>query len=99
MTTCNVPMRNVIGTSAALALPISVAGALGYALTGLNKTHLPALSIGYVYVPALIGIVVGTFLTVPSGAKLAHRLPVLTLKRLFAVMLLVLGTRMLLRLL
>ena len=48
--------------------------------------------------PALIGIVVGTFLTVPAGAKLAHRLPVLTLKRMFAVMLLALGTRMLLRL-
>jgi uncharacterized membrane protein YfcA len=95
MTMCNVPMRHAIGTSAALGLPIAISGAIGYIATGWGKDHLPPMSLGYVYLPALIGIVVGTFVTVPLGAKLAHSMPVRALKRIFAVILFVLATRML----
>jgi uncharacterized protein len=95
MSLCNVPMRQAIGTSAALGLPIAVAGAVGFIATGLGKNHLPALSIGYVYLPALVGIVIGTFITVPWGAKLAHAMPVTRLTRIFAVILFILATRML----
>lgn len=95
MTMCNVPMRHAIGTSAALGLPIALAGAAGYILTGLNAEHLPPLSVGYVYIPALVGIVVGTFVTVPYGARVAHSLPVPVLKRVFAVILFLVATKML----
>ena len=95
MSLCNVPMRQAIGTSAALGLPIAVAGTVGFIVTGLGKDHLPALSLGYVYLPALIGIVIGTFVTVPWGAKMAHSMPVTTLKKIFAVILFILATRML----
>lgn len=95
MSMCNVPMRNAIGTSAALGLPIAVAGTVGYVVTGLGKDHLPPFSIGYVYLPALIGIVVGTLVTVPWGAKMAHTMPVSRLKKIFAVILFILATRML----
>lgn len=95
MTLCNVPMRNAIGTSAALGLPIAIAGAAGYVVAGLDKGHLPALSLGYVYLPALAGIVLGTFLTVPGGARAAQRLPVRVLRKIFAVILLVLAGKML----
>jgi uncharacterized membrane protein YfcA len=94
MTLCNVPMRQAIGTSAALGLPIALAGTVGYIITGLGKDHLPALSLGYVYLPALVGIVIGTFVTVPWGARMAHSMPVATLNRIFAVILFVLATRM-----
>ena len=87
-------MRNAIGTSAALGLPIAVAGTVGYIATGLDSEHLPGLSIGYVYMPALVGIVLGTFVTVPFGARAAHRLPVPVLKRVFAVILFLLATKM-----
>jgi uncharacterized membrane protein YfcA len=95
MTLCNVPMRNAIGTSAALGLPIAIAGAAGFIATGWNKDHLPAWSFGYVYLPALVGIVVGTLVTVPWGAKMAHSMPVPRLKKIFAVILFILATRML----
>jgi len=95
MSLCNVPMRQVIGTSAALGLPIAIAGAVGYVATGLGKDHLPALSLGYVYLPALVGIVIGTFVTVPWGAKMAHSMPVTRLQKIFAVILFILATRML----
>lgn len=94
MMMCNVPMRNAVGTSAALGLPIALAGAAGYIYTGLGQTALPPLSLGYVYLPALIGIVAGTFVTVPVGAKLAHSMPVSRLKKLFAIILFVLAAKM-----
>ncbi len=95
MSLCNVQMRQAIGTSAALGLPISLAGTIGYVVTGLNKDHLPELSIGYVYLPALVGIVIGTLVTVPWGARMTQSLPVATLKRIFAVILFILASRML----
>lgn len=95
MNHCNVPMRQAIGTSAALGLPIAIAGTVGFIATGLGKDHLPALSVGYVYLPALAGIVIGTFITVPWGAKMTHRMPVTTLAKIFAVILFILATRML----
>jgi len=95
MSLCNVPMRNAIGTSAALGLPIAIAGAAGFIVTGLDKDHLPPYSVGYVYIPALVGIVLGTLVTVPWGAKIAHTMPVPRLKKIFAVILFILATRML----
>jgi uncharacterized protein len=95
MTVCNVPMRHAIGTSAALGLPIALAGAVGYVITGLDAPNLPAFSVGYVYLPALAGIVLGTFVTVPYGARAAHAVPVHVLKRVFAVILFLLATKML----
>lgn len=95
MSMCNVPMRNAIGTSAALGLPIAIAGTAGFIATGLGKDHLPQFSVGYVYLPALIGIVIGTLVTVPWGARMAHTMPVSRLKKIFAVILFILATRML----
>jgi uncharacterized membrane protein YfcA len=91
---CNIPMRNCIGTSAAAGLPISIAGAAGYILMGLGKAHLPPYSIGYVYIPALSGLVLGTFVTVPFGARIAHSIPVARLRQIFAIVLLVLAVKM-----
>ena len=95
MVLCNVPMRNAVGTSAALGLPIALAGTLGYVFTGLGEPGLPPMSLGYVYLPALIGIVIGTFVTVPLGAWLAHSMPVKQLKQVFALILFALAARML----
>ncbi len=95
MVMCNVPMRNAVGTSAALGLPIALAGAAGYIYTGMGEHHLPPLSLGYVYLPALIGIVAGTFVTVPLGARLAHDMPVSRLKKIFAIILFALVAKML----
>ena len=95
MSLCNVPMRQAIGTSAALGLPIAIAGSIGFIITGLGKDHLPPLSVGYVYLPALTGIVIGTFFTVPWGARMAHSMPVTRLKKIFAIILFLLATKML----
>ncbi len=99
MTWCNVPMHKAIGTSAAIGFPIAVAGTIGYIINGFSVADLPDYSFGYVYLPGLFGIACASMFTAPFGVKLAHSLPVPKLKRIFAVLLLVMGTRMLIGLL
>ncbi|NLY93858.1 MAG: sulfite exporter TauE/SafE family protein [Myxococcales bacterium] len=95
MTYCNVKVQHAIGTSAAIGFPIALAGTLGYLLNGLGHEGMPPLSIGFIYVPALVLIAVTSSFTAPLGARLAHKLPVATLKRVFALVLLMLCAKML----
>lgn len=95
MTWCNVKMHEAIGTSAAIGFPIALAGSIGYLVGGWHATGLPSWSIGYVYLPALAACVAMSMLTAPWGAKAAHRLPVATLKKIFAGVILLLLAKML----
>jgi uncharacterized membrane protein YfcA len=96
LTWCNTAMRQAVATSAACGLPIALAGSVGYIVAGLNSADLPAWSLGYVYGPALLGVAAASMLSAPLGAKLAHTLPTGTLKKVFAVFLTLVGTKMLL---
>lgn len=93
---CNVAIHHAIGTSAAIGLPIAVAGTVGYIFNGWGAAELPEYSIGFVYLPALFGIAAVSVITAPLGAKLAHSLPVGKLKKIFALLLIAIGTKMLL---
>jgi len=95
---CNLAVHQAIGTSAAIGFPIAIAGAAGYIYNGFIVSGLPEHSLGYVYLPALFGIVAASMLTAPLGVRLAHSLPVSKLKRGFAVLLLIMGIRMLFKL-
>jgi len=95
LTWCNVKIHEAIGTSSAVGFPIALAGTLGYVITGLMDPDLPKWSLGYVYVPAFMGIAMTSFLIAPIGAKLAHKLPVAMLKKIFMIFLLALAIKML----
>ena len=92
---CNVRVQNAIGTSAAVGLPIAVGGTLGYIYNGWPVEGLPPYSLGFVYLPALAILVTTSMLTAPVGARMAHRLPVATLKKTFAGILVLLAGKML----
>lgn len=92
---CNIKTHDAIGTSSAIGFPIAVSGAAGYIITGLAQESLPPLSLGFVYLPALLWLAVASVFTAPFGAKLAHRLPVERLKKIFAVFLYIIATKML----
>jgi uncharacterized membrane protein YfcA len=96
---CNIPFRHAIGTSAAIGFPIALAGAVGYVVNGLSVQGLPTPHFGFIYLPALVGVAAASFMTAPLGAKLAHTLPVAKVKKIFAVLLIVTGTKMLIGLL
>lgn len=97
MTWCNVRLQNAIGTSSALGVPVAFFGAIGYIVAGFHEGGVPPYSLGYVYVPAVAGIVVASVLTAPFGARVAHRLPIRKLRIIFATMLIVLSSYMLYR--
>ena len=96
MTWCNMDARKAVATAAAIGFPIAVTGTLGFLINGWGNPELPAASIGYINLPAFAGIVGASILFAPLGARIAHRIPQLTLKRFFAVFLAVMGIRMLL---
>jgi hypothetical protein len=50
---------------------------------------------GFIYLPALLGISAASVLTAPLGARLAHSLPVGRLKKIFALLLAAIATKML----
>ena len=87
-------MRLAVGTSAALGLPIALAGTLGFVLSGLHAPAQPGLNSGYVYWPAVAAIVLASVPMAPLGARLAHHLPRATLQRVFAVLLVIIGAKM-----
>jgi len=92
---CGVPMRTTIGTAAAIGIPIAVVGTVGYVVSGWGVVGMPPYSVGFILLPALVALVCGSVLTAPFGARLAHRWPVLRIKRIFAVLLYALATKML----
>ena len=92
---CNVSLRNAIGTSAAIGFPVAVGGTIGYVVTGMNISSLPAYSLGFVYLPALFWIAFASMFTAPLGAKATHRMKTGRLRKLFALLLLVLATKLL----
>jgi uncharacterized membrane protein YfcA len=95
LTWCNIKVQHAIATSAALGVPIALAGGVGYAISGWGEAHLPAYSAGYVYLPAVLLISLVSVFTAPFGARLSHTLPVNILKKIFAVILLLLAIKML----
>ena len=92
---CNVSLRNAIGTSAAIGFPVAVGGTVGYIATGMSLQTLPAPNLGFVYLPALLWVALASVMTAPLGAKATHYMKVGLLRKLFAVLLLVLATRLL----
>lgn len=95
LTANNINIKKAIGTSAAVGLPISIAGTLGYLLNGWSVEYGKEWVFGFVYLPAVAFIAMASFFTAPLGAKLAHSLPVGTLKKLFALLLAALSVKML----
>jgi hypothetical protein len=72
-----------------------VSGAIGYLIAGLGEPGRPPWSVGYIVLPAFAGIVVASTTAAPFGARLAHRLSDVTLRRIFALFVASLGLRML----
>ena len=93
---CNVKMQEAVGTSSAGGMPIAVAGAIGFVYAGWDAGLRPEWSIGFIYLPALVGVGVTSVVFAQVGAKYAHKLPAATLKKLFSILLMVVGIKLVL---
>ena len=95
LTWCNVKMQDAVGTSSAGGMPIALAGAAGFVWTGWHAPGLPPYSLGFVYLPAFAGIAITSIIFAQIGAHWAHKLPATTLRKIFAVLLSVVGVKLL----
>ncbi len=97
LTWCNMRMQQAVACSAACGLPIAIVGAASNVAAGWHHAALPAMSSGFIYWPAFIGIVLASAPFAVVGARLAHRLPADKLKRYFALFIFVVGSIMVAR--
>jgi uncharacterized membrane protein YfcA len=95
MSWCGIKIHNAVATSAALGFPIALAGTLSNIYFGWGATGLPAYSLGFIYLPALLVIATASVCFAPLGARTAHRLPVAQLRKIFAFVLYALAAYML----
>lgn len=91
----NVDIKKAIGSAAVTTVAVALFGAIGYVISGFDNTELPPYSLGYIYLPAMLGIIATSVFTAPVGANLANRLDVAKLKKLFAIFLICVAIRML----
>jgi len=92
----SVPMQQAVATSSACGLPIALVSALSFMILGWHDPHLPAHSLGFIYLPALLGIALTSMVFARFGARLAHRLSPRLLRRMFAALLFCVGVSFLL---
>lgn len=93
---CNLDMKQAVGTSAACGMAIAWSGVIGFVVVGWGSADTGMANFGYVSLPAFAVISATSIVCVPAGAALAYRLPARTLRRVFALLLVIVGTKMLL---
>lgn len=87
MTLCGHPIHQAVATASGFGVLIAAPSALGFAVLGWAEPGLPPFSAGYVNLPGFVVLSALTVITAPLGARLAHRLDQLMLRRLFAAFL------------
>ncbi|HMU67022.1 MAG TPA: sulfite exporter TauE/SafE family protein, partial [Cellvibrionaceae bacterium] len=91
----NIDIKKAIGTSAAIGLPIAVAGTLGYISSGSSQAFNSPYTLGFVHWPALCVLALSSMLAAPLGVRCASYLAPIYLKRIFALVSLALSVKML----
>lgn len=87
-------IKKAIGCASLCGVVIATFGTASFVYTGYNATYLPEYSLGYVYLPATLGIVITSMITARIGAKLTAKLDTRKLKRIFAIFLVLVSIRM-----
>lgn len=95
LTFCNYPAHKAVGTAAAVGLIISLPAAITMLIIGVTPIDAPLGTFGLVNLVGFICIVPLTVLFAPIGANLAHNMDAAKLKKVFAVVLMITGIRML----
>ncbi len=94
LTFFSLDMKKAIGCASACGIVIALFGSVGYISSGSAHFALADGFLGFVYLPALFGIVCTSWFTAPLGAKATHHLPVPTIKKVFALLLLAMAANM-----
>lgn len=94
MTALGMPILSAVASASAFGVTSAIPGAIVYALSPAPLTAVPFGTVGLIH-PLALALLLPTAMLMPSiGAKFAHRWPPRCLKQLFAVLMLVLATKM-----
>lgn len=89
-----VPIRQAIGCAAVSGFVIAIFGTGSFIHAGWGLAELPEWTLGYVYLPAGIGIMATSVFTAGFGARLGQNMPTSLLKKILAGLLFVVSIRM-----
>jgi uncharacterized protein len=95
MTLCGRPIHQAVATASGFGAAIGIPAAIALIAAGWSVPGRPPFSLGYVNAPAFLAIGALTVAMAPVGARLAHRLDRVLLKRLFGAMFAIIAVRML----
>lgn len=84
LTYCGIGTRQIVPISLLCTMTVAAIGTLTFMLSG-HQQSMPVYSTGYIYWPAVLGIVITSVVFAPLGAKLSYILPVRTLRYGFIV--------------
>lgn len=86
-------MPQAVATATTLGLPVSAVGAIIYAF---QPSPMAGPMLGLVYLPAFVGLSMGSLISAPLGAKLGSAIDPRLLKKVFACVLLAVAAKLLL---
>ncbi len=89
------PIHRAVGTASAFGLVIAIPAVVGFIIAGWDVPGRPPFSLGYVSLPAAVIILPFTMFFAPFGARLAHALQPIWVKRAFALFLAITAIKML----
>jgi uncharacterized membrane protein YfcA len=93
LTFYGVKIHQAVGTAAACGLPVALGATLAYATATVEAITMPQGSLGFVFIPALLGIIVASLPCARLGALLAHKVNAQKLRQGFAWVTMGLGVR------
>lgn len=88
-----IPFRKALGTANAISVLVSIFGVILFLIPPSAYEH----SIGYVYLPSFIPLALGSIITAPIGVRLVYLISRNNLKRMFAVVIMIVGLVMIFR--
>jgi len=88
-------MHRAVGTSTAVMMLTSIGGLIGYIINGWTVEGIPSPHLGYLYIWSGLALAVTSVFMAQVGARAAHLLPAIKLKRIFIVILFYMGLKML----
>ena len=92
-----IDIKKAIGSSAFCGMLLGTSGMFSFMLSGLGNAAMPEYSLGYIYFPAVLCITATSFFTSKLGATATSKLPVPTLKKGFALLLITIAVDMFIR--
>ncbi len=96
LTAFGVSMHRAAGASATLIIPVALVGTINFLIVGLHQHLNVPHSIGYLYLPAILFTIIGGLIFAPIGTALGARFKGHVLKKIYAVVLFVIGLHFLL---